>query len=191
MDKILANGKCKLANQAFATYFEQIYGIRCTENNNEWLHLFLWAYESGCITTDTDCNHCTCSDCSECLHCNIQANIGKIIKYCKDCKPKKYMTPIVTPNDDYTEWYESQEYLDCLQIELEENGWIEPMIDLCKNLHIDITAEQACKLVAAELAVQQVDCTMLTNIIVTHACNVVVDNIVAENLCKDFDTDIE
>ena len=187
MDKLLANGKCKLASQTFATYYENVYGVRCTENNNDWLHLFLWAYESGCIPKDTDCKHCNCVDCNECAHCNIQNNIGKITKYCKDCKPKKYMEPIVIPNSDYTDWYNSEEYIDCLNIQLEENGWIEPMIDLCRNLNINISQAEFCKLLVSSISARELDCFMITDIQVADVCSTIISSLDVEAACKSVD----
>jgi transcription elongation factor Elf1 len=187
MDKILANAKCKLAKDTFATFYENVYGIRCSHNIQKWLHLFLWAYEQPCFDETIDCKHCQDV---ECLHCNLQATIGKMIKHCKDCKPKKYMEPIVTFADDYTDWYNSEEYLECLRIELEENGYIEPMVDLCKNLNIEISVRDACNILATTLAAEQVNCFMITDLEVAAACSTIVSNMVAEGLCKDFPTDL-
>ena len=187
MDKLLANAKCKLASQAFGTYYNNIYGLACDANNVEWLDLLLWAYDSNCISKDIDCNHCAGSDC---IHCTLQSNIGKAVKYCKDCKPKKYMEPKVTPNPDYTEWYNSDEYIECLQIQLEESGYIEPMIDLCTNLNINITQEDACKMIVSHIAAQQVDCFMLTDLHIQQACSTIITELNVENLCATIDSEI-
>ena len=187
MDKLLANAQCKLGNQTLNLYYENTYGILCNKDYNEWLPLFLWAYESGCLDKPEDCNHCQ----NDCIHCNLQTNIGKTIKYCKDCKPKKYKKPIIVKNDDYTEWYNSPEYISCLQIELEENGYIEPMVDLCKNLNIDITSADACTVLATNLAAQQIDCFVLTDIHVAEACSNILTTLTAETTCKTIEVEIQ
>ena len=147
MDKLVAVGKCKLANQALSTYYNNVYGIRCSKEDvlSKWLHLFLWAYETTCLT-DTD-------DCTGGDLCNLKNIIGKVTHHCKDCKPKKYMEPIITPNPDYTCWYESQDYLDCLTIQLEEEGYIDSIIDLCANLdpQINVSVENICGLIINEI----------------------------------------
>ena len=147
MDKMLAVGKCKLANQTLSTYYNNVYGIRCGKEDilSKWLHLFLWAYENTCLVDNDDCTGGNL--------CNLKNIIGKITKHCKDCRPKKYKEAVITINPDYTCWYQSQEYIDCLTIQLEEEGYIETIINLCANLNpeITITPETICGLIIHEI----------------------------------------
>lgn len=148
--KLWLVGKCKLANQAISKYNEEIYGIECPAFSTEeqWLDLFLWAYEKQSCITGIEAS---CKEGGKL--CNLEQIIGRITKFCKDCKPKKYNEPIITKNEDYACWYSSEEYLDCLNAQLEEQGYIESYINLCKDLNpeITVTAQQLCELIVSEI----------------------------------------
>lgn len=151
MDKILAIGQCKLGSNAIAQYHENIYGVKCTDDKSKYLDLFLWAYTNPCLE-DTE-------DCDGGALCNLRNIIGKLTRHCVDCRPKKYQEPIVVPNPDYTCWYDSQEYIDCLTIQLEEQGYIETIIDLCESLNpqITVTPETICGLIIHEITANGLD----------------------------------
>lgn len=170
---MLAVGQCKLGQNAMAEYYTSVYGIKCTDDKSKYLDLFLWAYTNPCLEDTEDCDGGSL--------CNLRNIIGKLTRHCVDCKPKKYQTAVTVLNPDYTEWYGSQEYLDCLTIQLEEDGWIEPMIDLCANLNIAVTSEYLCKAIAITLTQQQIDCTMATDIQIQTACQMVINNITQSN----------
>lgn len=173
MDKILAIGQCKLGNNATAQYYENVYGVKCTDDKSKYLDLFLWAYTNPCLEDTEDCDGGTL--------CNLRNIIGKLTRHCVDCKPKKYQEPVVIPNPDYTEWYGSEEYVECLTIQLEEDGWIDPMIDLCQNLNIEVSADTLCKAIAIQLSAQQIDCNMASDIQIQQACQMVINNIIQSN----------
>ncbi|HMT01764.1 MAG TPA: hypothetical protein PKD00_00400 [Burkholderiales bacterium] len=180
MNKLLANAYCKLGNMAIAENLKLSYGISCnTGGLEEYLDLFIWAYNNSCVQETQDCSGGN--------KCNIENILGKLTKYCKDCRPKFYQENRIEKNEDYTEWYESQEYLDCLNVELEQNGYIEPMIDLCKNLNITITTEAFCKAIVTAIAASKIDCFMTTSIDVINACNLVITQLTAEKKCNPTD----
>lgn len=140
-----------MGQNAIAQYHENVYGVKCTDDKSKYLDLFLWAYTNPCLE-DTE-------DCEGGALCNLRNIIGKLTRHCMDCKPKKYQEAIVVPNPDYTEWYACPTYLECLAIELEEQGWVEPIIDLCESLEINLTLIEVCHLLSIEINLQE---TMLT-----------------------------
>lgn len=111
-----------------------------------------------------------CGICEKYIEFVIE-KIKDLLKHCINCKGVKLTTlEIVTINP---QWYNTQEYLDCLQIQLEEEGWIEPLIDLCQNLNIEISFEKLCKDIAVELSLQKVDCMNLSEIQITNAFQII------------------
>jgi hypothetical protein len=164
MDKMLSVSQCKLGKVAMDIYYESTYGIKCKHDISKYLHLFLWAYQNSCIDNTT-------RDCSGTPLCNLENILGKLTKHCKDCKPKRYKKPKIELNTDYTDWYNSDEYIDCLNWELINNGYIEPAIDLCKNLNIEISVEKLCKTIVTYLSVNKIQCELITNVIITNAVN--------------------
>lgn len=176
-DKIYLVGQCKIGNQALSLYNEKVYGIKC-QDKDKWLELMLWAYDKYKCTNIVDCKNC--SNNTDCNFCNLQANIGKLTKHCIDCKPVNYKQPIITPSEDYSCWYNSQEYLDCLTIQLENEGYIEPMISLCENLNpaISITVPEICDMIMIELTAQCVDCFEVDSNLLSTTYNNVINNII-------------
>ena len=184
MDKLLAVSECAVGNHALSLIKERDFGIKCKNYHPfiKYLYLFKWAYTSNCVENIEDCSGGTL--------CNLKNILGKLTKFCKDCRPKKYQEALIELNGDYEAWYNSQDYLDCLRWELENNGYIEPMIDLCRNLNIEISTEAFCKALILNISAQKLDCFVLTDIQVQQACTTIITELSAQALCKDIDTDI-
>lgn len=153
---IIQVAECALGNNAANIINKLKYGIICKDDTDyNLLELLIFAAKSGCVED----------------LCNIENTIGKILKYCKDCKPKRYKEPIITYNTDYTCWYSSQEYLDCLEQQLIDQGWIEPAINICNDLNIHIDINSLCSGLGLELSMMKIDCLNITNIDIEKACN--------------------
>lgn len=152
---IIQVAECALGNNAANIINKLKYGIICKDDTDyNLLELLIFAAKSGCVED----------------LCNIENTIGKILKYCKDCKPKRYKEPIITYNTDYTCWYSSQEYLDCLEQQLITQGWIEPAINICNDLNIQIDINSLCTGLSLELSMMKIDCLSITNIDIEKAC---------------------
>ena len=111
-----------------------------------------------------------------CNMCDI--TIEKMIERTKDllhdclnCKGTILKLIDIEDSSFINEWYISPEYIECLQFELEENGWIDPLVDLCQNLNITISAEKLCKDIAIQLATIKVECMTISEINVQSAFN--------------------
>lgn len=168
MDKHLQILSCKLGEQAILEHNYYVYGVGC-KRKNELLQLYYFAAMQNC-----DLNKC-----------KLETNIGKLTKHCQDCRPFPYKHVIVEKNDDYTEWYNSQEYLDCLAIQLETQGWIEPMISICGAINVEINQEQLCKAIIESLIIANEDCTLTSSVSMEQHCNKVINNIIIQSTdCK-------
>ncbi|HMT03385.1 MAG TPA: hypothetical protein PKD00_08795 [Burkholderiales bacterium] len=154
MDKMLSVSQCKLGEVAMDQYYSATYGLTCKNNIDKYLSLFLWAYQNSCVSN-------TGKDCSGTPLCNLENILGKLTKHCKDCKFKKYKKAIIEVNTDYACWYDSDEYMDCLNWELINNGYIEPAIDLCQNLEIEISIERLCKEIVTYISMNQIQLNTL------------------------------
>jgi hypothetical protein len=94
---------------------------------------------------------------------------------CKDCTPERYKEPIIIPNPDYTSWYTSQSYIDCLNQELINSGFISvisPLVDLCASLNIEINQFQLCSNIAIQLSQSAVPCSVIPTINLQTACSI-------------------
>lgn len=159
---------CKLGEEAISQVNRETLGIGC-KSSSLLLQLFYFAANQNC-----DLNKCS-----------LETNIGKITKHCKDCKPYPYKHVILQKNDDYTDWYNSPEYLECLAIQLETQGWIQPMVAICGAINIEISQEQLCKAVINSLVIAQEDCNVVSSISMEKHCNTVINSIIMQNTdCK-------
>ncbi len=159
MLKIVSVASCKLAEIAMDFYISKVYGINCKEDEKLFFNisLLLWAYNNGCGDK-----------------CKLETAIAKLIGYCRNCKPKKYKEVIIIKNGDYTLWYESQEYLDCLAYELEHNGFITSisnLTNLCGSLNVTINQEQLCQAITVQIAQSGINCNVLATVNMENICN--------------------
>jgi hypothetical protein len=168
MGKMESVASCKLGKYVMDKTYESLYGIKCKTKvgeYSEYLSLFLWAYKNSCIDNDT-------RDCSGTPLCNLENILGKLTQHCRDCKPKKYKKPITEINGDYSCWYSSDEYIDCLNWQLINEGYIEPAIDLCANLNIEISMEDLCKEIVTYITLNQTPLSLMSvNMAVNNLLN--------------------
>ena len=159
MPKIVSVANCKLAEVGFDKYFSNIYGTKyCGDNNFNLLHTLLWAFNLPCSDKE-----------------KLTSIIAKLLKHCKDCTPERYKEPIIIPNPDYTSWYTSQSYIDCLNQELINSGFISvisPLVDLCASLNIEINQFQLCSNIAIQLSQSAVPCSVIPTINLQTVCSI-------------------
>lgn len=166
INKVIQVTECALGNYTLNIYNAKRYGIFCNDDIDlEFLSLLLFAAKSTCVEDK----------------CNIENTIAKLTKKCKDCRPVRYKTPNIVFNTDYTDWYNSQEYLDCLQEQLIDQGWIEPMIDICTSLNVEVDIDPLCTGVSIQLSLERVDCLNITSIDIEKACTTFIQNINMDN----------
>lgn len=111
-----------------------------------------------------------CNICEYSLE-KIIERIKDILMNCVNCKGVIYEIIKIEESSFADTWYNSSEYIDCLQSELEDNGWIDPLVDLCQNMNISISVEQLCKNIAIEIATTKQSCMELSDISVQSAFN--------------------
>lgn len=164
---LLIEAQCYIAKHGDKVYNNLLYGS-CNPNQKDLmvLQLLLFSLEGNCkINLDI-----------------IYSKIAEIIGYCKPVN--KRCLYITIDNDDYADWYNSQEYLDCLQVELEENGWINPMIDICKTLNISINDKALCGLITGVLSSSKIDCNVIASINPKTLCNLFIKEIESIAKCE-------
>lgn len=124
----------------------------------------------------------------------IIERVKDLLSNCIECKNYYDNSVIIATNN---EWYETQEYIECLIQELEENGYIEfihPIVDLCASLNIDLTVNQLCSTLVTQLVANKINCNLIANINTTNVCNTLFTNkttITANNICETIITDIQ
>ena len=126
----------------------------------------------------------------------IIERIKDLLSSCIECRNYYDNSINITTNDT---WYETQEYIDCLIHELEENGYIEyinPIVDLCTNLNINIDVNQLCNELVTKLSINKINCSLLTNINPTNICNTIYTNnltnkITINSICDIITQDIQ
>lgn len=156
---------CKLGSEALTQIKNTSLGISCNSDLS-LLQLFYYAASQPC---DFD-------------KCNLNTNIAKLTKHCKNCRPKEYKPVIVEYNEDYTEWYNSQEYLDCLAIQLQTTGCIQPMIAILANVNIEISGDELCQAVISTLAMAQEDCMAVSTVTLESHCDSALNTIIMQTL---------
>ena len=179
MPKIVSVANCKLAEIGFDKYFSNIYGTKyCDDNNFNLLHTLLWAIALPCSDKE-----------------KLSALIAKLIKHCKNCSPVRYKEPITEYNTDYTSWYQSQSYIDCLNQELINSGFISaisPLVDLCATLNIEINHFQLCGNIAIQLSQSAIDCSLVPSINLQTVVNCPLETIInLQATCSSVNPEIE
>lgn len=151
MEKIVSVSNCLLSNLGTQKYNYEIFGISCKDDlEANLISLMLWAKKLPCSNSAL-----------------LNTQLSKLTKFCKNCKPKKYKQPTIKLNPDYTVWYNSQEYLDCLIFQLINEGYVE---DFCFKTKIALSVEDVCKDIAIALSSYKIDCNILSNIQVINNC---------------------
>ena len=201
IDKLVYQISCKLGSIGFSKMVEQKYGIlsECSQEEYQELKLYLELFKKLSKIEITD-NNIDLSFIVKNLqlvnNCEIKENsITNIIERVKDllqnCSDCNNYTPSIlyNINDD---WYSTQEYIECLQNEFENNGYIEyinPIVDLCTNLNIDINVSKLCQELIVKLNANKISCELISNINATNICNIIqMDNLLnidinANKLC--------
>lgn len=201
ISKLIYQISCKLGAIGFSKMLEQKYGIasNCEDNEYTELKLYLEVFKKLQKVEITDnnvelnniikdlqlINNCDIKE--KCLT-NIIERVKDILQNCSDCNN---YTPAIT----YTtldSWYETQEYIECLQNEFEENGYLDyvnPIINLCTGLNINIDANKLCQDLIVVLNANKIACDLVSTINVTNICNLIqMDNMLnvdinANTLC--------
>ena len=85
------------------------------------------------------------------------------------------------------DWYNSQDYIDCLEWQLEHNGYIEPLIDICNSLNININHNRLCNHIALTLSQSHISCNIIPTINIESVCNISTINV--QQIVKDCSID--
>ena len=162
---------CYLAALGDNLYNNIVYGS-CSSNLNESLYerlqLLLYAVDGNCLT--------------DVQKDKFGSYISSIIGV---CKPKKERTKcFITPNPDYTEWYASQMYLDCLTYYINQGCVVNPMIDLAADLDVVIDVNAVCDAIVVILEANNVPCDVVANINIVQVCTDIAAEIIANNSCS-------
>ena len=172
--EIVSIVNCHLAQLGMQKYTNEVFGIACGEENDfELLNLLLWAYNLNCSDKG-----------------KLSLLMSKFTKHCKNCKPKRYKTPKIIFNPDYSVWYNSDEYRDCLNLELLQNGYIEEIHNFCDNISIAITKEELCNDILIALMQENVECGALANVAVLNSCKNTLASISSSLNCNPPDSNI-
>ena len=185
ISKLIYQISCKLGAIGFSKMIEQKYGIspNCEDDEYTELKLYLEVFKKLQKVEITDnnveldniikdlqlINNCDIKE--KCLT-NIIERVKDILQNCSDCNN-------YSPSVSYTtldSWYETQQYIECLQNEFENNGYIDylnPIVDLCNNLHIDIDANKLCQELIVTLNANKIACSLVSNINATNICNLI------------------
>ena len=171
---------CKLGELSTELLYEKLYAINgCDEiymtftqlnNYKKMLLDIIKNRRSNDILINSINLPTICNICEKYIEKVIE-KIKDLLRNCINCRGVQYKTlDVVSINPS---WYNTQEYIDCLQIQLIEEGWIDPLIDLCQNLNIQISLEKLCKSIAVELSIHKVDCMNLSEIQITNAFQII------------------
>lgn len=155
MSKIVNAAKCKLGKLGIDKVNSVKYGISCNDLDIDTLQMLLWASNLHCANTKL-----------------LDRLTASILKYCKECKPKRYKEVKTTLNPDYSLWYTSPTYVACALAQLQQNGYTTYILNLCSNLNVIISQEKLCKDIIVLLAQSKVDCSVLARIDVEKVCKV-------------------
>lgn len=156
---------CKLGTEVVSQISKSYFGIGC-KSDLSLLQLFFYAASQPC-----DFNKCS-----------LNTNIAKLIKHCANCRPIEYKHVILEENTDYTEWYNSQEYLDCLAVQLETTGCMQPMRQILASVNITITEDELCQAVLSSISITKEDCTAMSTVTLEHHCDKALNTIIMETL---------
>lgn len=162
---------CYLAALGDNLYNNIVYGS-CSSSLNESLYerlqLLLYAVDGNCLT--------------DVQKDKFGSYISSIIGI---CKPKKDRTKcFITPNPDYTEWYASQMYLDCLAYYINQGCVVTPMIDLAADLDVVINVNAICDAIVVMLEANNVPCDVVASINIVQICTDITAEIIANNSCS-------
>ena len=117
----------------------------------------------------------------------IDLSIEKIkdmIKNCPNCNKSIEDVSVIDLDND---WYNSQDYIDCLEWQLEHNGYIEPLIDICNSLNININHNRLCNHIALTLSQSHISCNIIPTINIESVCNISTINV--QQIVKDCSID--
>ncbi len=162
---------CYLAALGDNLYNNIVYGS-CSSSLNESLYerlqLLLYAVDGNCLT--------------DVQKDKFGSYISSIIGV---CKPKKDRTKCyITPNTDYTEWYASQMYLDCLAYYINQGCVVDPMIDLAADLNVVIDVNAICDAIVIILEANEIPCDVVASINIVQICTDIAAEIIANNSCS-------
>lgn len=162
---------CYLAALGDNLYNNIVYGS-CSSSLNESLYerlqLLLYAVDGNCLT--------------DVQKDKFGSYISSIIGV---CKPKKERTKcFITLNPDYTEWYASQMYLDCLTYYINQGCVVDPMIDLAADLDVVIDVNAICDAIVIILEANDVPCDVVASINIVQICTDIAAEIIANNTCS-------
>jgi len=157
---------CALGDLSTMDYGRRAYGVIKKEtdisNNFDILLLYQEALNSNCLSDEAKCA--------------IIEGIRVISKHCKSCKKELTGRLRINVSDNYSNWIETEEYISCLVAEYEEWGYIaciEPTVDLCANLDIEINVQKVCQDIIAKVTANKISCAILADINATKVCNMV------------------
>lgn len=162
---------CYLATLGDNLYNNIVYGS-CSSSLNESLYerlqLLLYAVDGNCLT--------------DVQKDKFGSYISSIIGV---CKPKKDRTKCyITPNTDYTEWYASQMYLDCLTYYINQGCVVNPMINLAADLNVVIDVNAICDAIVIRLEANEIPCDVVASINIVQICTDIAAEIIANNNCS-------
>ena len=185
ISKLIYQISCKLGAIGFSKMIEQKYGIspNCEDGEYTELKLYLEVFKKLQKVEVTDENielSNIIKDLQIINNCEIkEASLTTIIERVKDILQSCSDCNNYSPSVSYTtldSWYETQQYIECLQNEFENNGYIDylnPIVDLCNNLHIDIDANKLCQELIVTLNANKIACSLVSNINATNICNLI------------------
>ena len=140
-------------------YLSKLYGVSCCENDYELISLLVWAYEKSCCSGNKE---------------EILLKLKKLTGQCISCK-KCISTLEIYSND---EWYNTQGYIDCLNYEFEQNGFIEEIVNIerfCNNLNIKINYKSLCNKLVVKVKSSRIKCDLVSKIDSNKVCKIVGD----------------
>ena len=117
ISKLMIEMQCKLAELSYSQYVESYYNIKCFDKS-VYHHLRTYLLLLDNLNKNINCV----------LTTDIELSIEKIkdmIKNCPNCNKSIEDVSVIDLDND---WYNSQDYIDCLEWQLEHNGYIEPLI---------------------------------------------------------------
>lgn len=188
INQLLYQMECKLGDLGMDIVYEKKYGIsNCKEIKMTFLEIYNYKkllidiikyrkYSTDDDIIDSINMPLVCGICKTYIE-RIIERIKTLIGFCVNCFNQDYTNLIISESGTADDWYASSEYLECLEIELIENGWIDPLVDLCQNLNIEISVEKLCKAVSIQLALNKISCNMITSTAIHNISNTVINNL--------------
>jgi hypothetical protein len=176
ISKLMIEMQCKLAELSYSQYVESYYNIKCFDKS-VYHHLRTYLLLLDNLNKNINCV----------LSTDIELSIEKIkdmIKNCPNCNKSIDDVSVIDLDND---WYNSQDYIDCLEWQLEHNGYIEPLIDICNSLNININHNRLCNHIALTLSQSHISCNIIPTINIESVCNISTINV--QQIVKDCSID--